>query len=268
MLSVHNLSFSYSQGPPVFENISFSVQPGDILCMLGPNGIGKTTLLYCIAHLLHPTGGYVEWNGERIDAMRTAQVATKIGLVPQAIHPSFDYTVLEYVVTGAAPRLSLFARPTTADYEIAKQALDMLQIRSLEEKSCAKLSGGEMQLVSIARAVTQKTPVLLMDEPTSHLDYGNQLRVLGIAKQLAKKGYTLILSTHNPDQVLLLDGKVAVFDRDAQLHVGTNREVMSDQRLSDVYETPIRTVSVAEVGRRVCMAERLKETEDEIILDR
>lgn len=258
MLKIENLGFSYPRGNPVFENLNFTVQRGEILCLLGPNGIGKTTLLYCIAGLLRPTVGYVEWDGERMDTMPSQRVATKIGLVPQAIHPAFDYTVLEYVVTGAAPRLALFARPTEEDYRLATEALILLGIDELAEKSCAKLSGGEMQLVSIARVVTQQTPVLLFDEPTSHLDYGNQLRVLRIIKQLAKKGYLIILSTHNPDQVLLLGGKVALFDREANLIVGNNEKIMTDERLSDVYGAPIRTVDVPEVNRRVCMAEQVK----------
>lgn len=205
ILQVRDLGFSYDGSRQIFKAISFDVNAGEIICLVGPNGIGKTTLLNCLAGLWAPLEGSVLLDGKNMAGMPARDIARMIGYVPQTLHPSFDYTVLEYVVTGNAPWLNIFEKPGPEHYQRAEEALEQMAISHLADKPYTRLSTGELQQVSIARAIAQKARLILMDEPTAHLDYGNQLKVLRLIKGLSAKGYAVVLTTHNPDQVLLLD---------------------------------------------------------------
>jgi len=207
ILQVRDLGFSYDGSRQIFKAISFDVNAGEIICLVGPNGIGKTTLLNCLAGLWAPLEGSVLLDGKNMAGMPARDIARMIGYVPQTLHPSFDYTVLEYVVTGNAPWLNIFEKPGPEHYQRAEEALEQMAISHLADKPYTRLSTGELQQVSIARAIAQKARLILMDEPTAHLDYGNQLKVLRLIKGLSAKGYAVVLTTHNPDQVLLLDAK-------------------------------------------------------------
>ena len=183
---------------------------------MGPNGIGKTTLLNCIANLITPTKGEILINDKNINKMLPQDIAKTISYVPQTITPSFDYKVLEYVVTGCAPRLGTFERPKKIHYSIARDAIKQMKISHLSHKAYTQISGGERQQVSIARAISQQPKIILMDEPTAHLDCGNQIKVLKIIKEMVQKGYGVVFTTHNPDQALLLKAKIAAFNKDGE----------------------------------------------------
>lgn len=254
---VEGLGFSYDGKKTVFSGIDFDFNSGEIICILGPNGIGKTTLLACMAKLLEPTWGRVRLDGKDMKHMTHKEVARMISYVPQTIIPSFDYTVLNYVVTGLAPWLKTFEKPELEHYKKAEEALEDMEILHLKDKPYTQLSGGELQQVSIARALTQQSRIILMDEPTAHLDYGNQLKVLRIVKKLAKKGLTIVLTTHNPDQILLLEGKVAVFDKEANFFFGDWEDILSDSLLTSIYGTGMKIPYVEEVDRKVCVASKL-----------
>jgi len=256
-LKIEDLGFSYEGSRQIFEGISFDVHAGEIVCLLGPNGIGKTTLLNCLARLREPTQGKVLLNGEDIAHLPARDIARIVGYVPQTLRPSFDFTVLEYVVTGNAPWLAIFEKPGPEHYQRAEEALEQMGISHLAQKPYTRISTGELQQVSIARAIAQQSRFILMDEPTAHLDYGNQLRVLRIVKELAAKGYGIVLTTHNPDQVLLLDGKAAVIDRKANFHFGMWQDVLSEELLSDMYGVPLRLIQVEGINRMVSVAPSL-----------
>jgi len=258
-LELKNVSFSYDGQKPVLKDIDFCVETGQVVCVLGPNGIGKSTLLSCMAKLIIPSSGMVELDGRPMPHLSHQEVAQKIGYVPQVVKPSFDYTVLEYVVTGWAPWLGIFEKPGEEAYSEAFEALRTMNIAHLADKSYSRLSGGELQQVSIARAITQRAQILLMDEPTAHLDYGNQLKVLGMVKDLQALGMGIVLTTHNPDQVLILDADVAVLDRQADFHFGSLDEILTEELLSSIYQTKLKLINVAGLQRKICIAPDLDE---------
>jgi len=256
-ISMNQVSFSYDGKKDIFQNIDFVIRTGEVVCILGPNGIGKTTLLHCLSGLLRPESGEIHIEGRPIRKMTPLELAKVIGYVPQQLKAAFDYTVLEYVVTGRAPWLKVFEKPDKGDYQKAARALEKLEISHLSQKPYTRLSGGELQQVSIARAITQEARFILMDEPTAHLDYGNQLKVLRMVKDLANQGYGIVMTTHNPDQALMLGGKVAIFNRDASFAFG-DCGILTNETLTSLYQVPLKLMNVAGHDRRVCIPPDLK----------
>ena len=257
LLQVKNLGFSYDGSRQIFKDISFEVRAGEIVCLLGPNGIGKTTLLNCLARLREPLEGSVLLNGQEMRDMPAREVAQTIGYVPQTLLPAFDYTVLEYVVTGNAPWLGTFEKPGAEHYQRAMEALEQMAISHLAQKPYTRISTGELQQVSIARAIAQKARLIMMDEPTAHLDYGNQLKVLRLIKDLSAKGYAVVIRTHNPDQVLLLDAKTAIIDQRSAFHFGSWQDIFTEELLSAMYGVPLRIIKVEGIDRMVSVAPEL-----------
>ncbi len=256
-IEVSELAFAYSGFGELFNNVSFTIKTGEVICILGPNGIGKTTLLNCIANLATPTKGKILINGRDMNKIPPRDIAKTISYVPQTVIPSFDYEVLEYVVTGCAPRLGTFERPKEKHYSIAKDAIKQMKISHIAHKAYTKISGGERQQVSIARAISQQPKIILMDEPTAHLDCGNQVKVLKIIKEMAQEGYGVVFTTHNPDQALLLKTKIAAFDKDGTFSFGTYREVLSEGFLKSMYGVNLHLYNIDEIGRSVCIAPAL-----------
>ncbi len=256
-MQLEQVGFSYDGSRQIFQGIDFEVNAGEIVCLLGPNGIGKTTLLTCMAKLREPNQGRILLNGEDMAGLSTRDVARVIGYVPQTLQPSFDFTVLDYVVTGSAPWLGTFEKPNAEHYERAAQALTQMEIDHLRDKAYTRISTGELQQVSIARAIAQQSRFILMDEPTAHLDLGNQVKVLRLVKGLAAEGYGIVLTTHNPDQVLLLEAKVAVIDRQARFHFGNWQQILTENLLSDLYGVEMRLIKVEGIQRELCVAPKL-----------
>ena len=257
-LKIEQVNFSYNGFEDILKDISFDINTGQIICILGPNGIGKTTLLTCLARLNTPDKGRILLNGQDLNYMEPRIIAQNIGYVPQTIAPSFDYSVLDYVVTGLAPWLGIFQKPEEEHYKQAEQALQKIGIEYLKDKPYTCISAGELQMVSIARVLAQKVQFVLMDEPTSHLDFGNQLKVLNIIKEMAEEGYGIALTTHNPDQVLLLEGKVAVFDRERKFHFGEWTDILTEELLKSIYGVTLNICEVEQVSRKVCIAPRIE----------
>jgi ABC-type cobalamin/Fe3+-siderophores transport system ATPase subunit len=235
-LSVRDLTFAYKKSP-VLSGVSFDAAPGELLAVLGPNGVGKTTLFRCILGEQKRYSGTITVDGTDMRTLSPRETAHRIAYIPQTHALTFRFTVRDVVLMGTSHALSPFASPGKAQEKIAAEALDRLGIAALSDRSFDTLSGGEQQLCCVARALAQQAKILLMDEPTSSLDYGNQLRVLDVVKDLARDGYTVLLSTHNPqhalwyaDRVLALrDGKVAAF--------GPTAEVLTPQLLGALYGT-------------------------------
>ena len=233
-LTIENLSFRYG-GREVLHEISFAAEVGELLAILGPNGVGKTTLFKCVMGLERPCAGRILADGTDLSALSPRARAHRVALIPQ-VHPlSFRYSVFDMVLMGTSHGLSPLALPGERERAAARDALERLGISSLAERPFDRLSGGEQQLVFVARALAQQAKVLLMDEPTASLDYGNRLRVLGAARDLARDGYTVLLSTHDPQHALWFADRALALHRGRILAYGAPREVVTADLLQRLY---------------------------------
>jgi iron complex transport system ATP-binding protein len=189
--------------------------------------------------------------------MSAREVARIVGYVPQIHVPVFSYTVLNFVMMGRAPKIGIFKRPCQEDEDAAFEALETLNIAHLANRPYTDISGGERQQATIARAVVQNPSVILFDEPTAHLDYGNQHRILLLLRSMACRGFSVVLTTHNPDHAVLLGGSAAVLDRDGHLAAGESHDVVTEARLMNLYGMKLSMTYVPEVSRIVCVAPSL-----------
>ena len=257
-LTTENIGFSYSAktDETVFKDIGLSVNAGEIFCLLGPNGTGKSTLLKCLCGLLRPQWGKVLLDGKNIAAQDRNRVARKMGYVPQSHSPVFPFLVEDMVVMGRAPHLSLLGAPSEKDYELARKALESVGIGHLAPRPCTGLSGGEWQLTLIARALAQAPEILLLDEPTSHLDLGNQMKILSVIRQLADTGLTILMATHFPDHAFLAASCAAILDGGRITAFGPPDNVLTEPILEKTYGTKVRILTIEEAGqRKICLPE-------------
>ncbi len=238
-IEIRNLTCGYGK-KEVIRNISFAVGTGEILCLLGPNGVGKTTFFKTLLGLLPPLGGEISLNGQAISRLSRKEYARKVAYVPQSQSVPFPYTVEEVVIMGRNAHLSSFSSPGRRDKEIAAEALEELGITRLAKRTFTQLSGGERQMVLIARALTQQTEILFMDEPTSSLDFGNQVRILNRINRLRDKGISVVLTTHAPDHVFLCGSKVIVFNEGQFSRMGEPDLVVTEELLQSVYHVDVK----------------------------
>lgn len=251
---VRNISFSYpGYAKKVLDGASLMLRRGEVLCILGPNGAGKTTLLNCMAGLLTPDSGEIILCGKPLSGMKEKEIASLAGLVPQLHNPVFDYSVRDFVLMGRAPHTGLFSHPSEEEEKQVSDVLESMGLAHLADKSYLDISGGERQQLLIARAIVQEPEVVLFDEPTAHLDYGNQHRVLKRVKQMAVEGYSVVITTHNPDHALLLADKAAIVRRDGTVTQGDSSEILTEQMLSEVYGMDIMIRYIEELGRTACL---------------
>lgn len=201
LLEARSLAIGHA-GVALGAPFALSVQPGEVLCLLGPNGCGKTTLFRTLLGLLPAVHGEVDLQGSPLRAHDRAARARRMGYVPQAAPLPFAWRVREVVAMGRAAHLGLLAAPGRADEAIADDCLRELGLQALADRTVTTLSGGERQLVLIARALAQQAQLLIMDEPTASLDFGNQLRILDTVRRLADRGIGVLLSTHQPQHAL------------------------------------------------------------------
>jgi iron complex transport system ATP-binding protein len=252
MLEVKSLAFSYGN-EPVFEDVSFSLKKGEVLCILGPNGAGKSTLIKCIAGILKPDAGYVCILGEETASIGVRGIARRIGYVPQQNEVVFPFTVLDFVTMGRAPHLSVFASPGAKDIEIARESLAMVGLSALAERPLSSLSGGQSQMVLIARSLVQQPTLLLLDEPTSHLDFGNQILVLETVRRLASLGMSIVMNTHMPDHAFLVGSNAAALTGGRLVAVGKVESVITSKMMSSVYGVKITVREIEDLKRKVCL---------------
>lgn len=233
MITVKNLSYSYKQHP-VLQAVSFQAQPG-LTAVLGPNGVGKSTLFKCILGLEKGYSGTIRFDEKDASDLSPRQLAGIAAYIPQNNHPAFSYRVCDVVLMGTSSRLAPFSAPGKKQKLAVQQALELVGITDLAERDFLRLSGGEQQLVLIARALAQQTDVLIMDEPTASLDYGNQIRVLETVQRLAQQGYTVLLSTHNPQNALTYADRVLALYRGQVQAYGAPRDVLTGELIHTLY---------------------------------
>lgn len=227
---------------PVIRDLSFTVATGEVLTILGPNGVGKSTLLRCLSGFLKPVTGQILIDGENIGTLTATERARRLALVSQSEQSSFALTVKEIVLTGRAAHLGMFGRPGREDHTLADYALEMMGIRHLAERSFAELSGGERQLARIARALVQQSPLLILDEPTSALDLANQMQVLQAITRLVERNCTVIATSHDPEHAFVCGGVALLLSPGTQSQYGRVNEVLTEDKLSALYEVPIRLI--------------------------
>jgi iron complex transport system ATP-binding protein len=230
MIKARNISFSYPGKPAIFKNHSFSVERGEIMAILGPNGRGKTTLLKCLMGMYSLREGIVVVDGT-------------FGYVPQQAAAIFSYSVIDMVVMGRARHIPLFSSPKQKDFKLAEQILQKLDLMEFRDRCFIELSGGEKQLVLIARALASECNVLFLDEPTSALDFRNQDKVLRTIRHLGKEhDMTVLFSTHSPNQAVHVADKALLMFSPEQYEFGSVEEVMNDRNLKRLYGVEIKKI--------------------------
>lgn len=250
-------SFMYGENR-IFENISFTVNPGEIFCLLGPNGCGKTTLLDCLIGSKKPGSGTILLNGEDISNLRSEDLAKGMAYVPQNHHKSFPYTVEEVVMMGRAPFIGVFSVPQRADYAIVDAILADLGLAHLKQRPYTQISGGQLQLVMIARALAQETPLLIMDEPTSHLDFKHEIALLDmIVRIVHKTGIAVIMASHFPNHAFYCENqgvpiRAALMSKQTLCFCGQPSEVITPDTLREVYQVVTKLVSYPGTHGELC----------------
>jgi iron complex transport system ATP-binding protein len=260
MLTVENLRFAWPPGPAgggatVLDGIAFTLRQGIPLALLGPNGTGKTTLLRCLLGL-EAASGRVTVSGRDLSAMSRAEAARHLAYVPQASATGFAFRVRDIVLMGRTAHLGAMAGPTAADQRAADAAITRLGIADLAQRGFDALSGGERQLVLVARALAQGARILVLDEPCASLDLSNQMRILAILRALAAEGYAILLTTHLPDHGFLLGGEVALLKQGRLLGPAPPAALLTGPVLEDLYGTAIEVVPIAQGrarGQVVCV---------------
>jgi len=253
-LAVRDLAFGYP-GKRVGAGVSFELAAGEVMCLLGPNGGGKTTLFKTILGLIPAQGGAVLYGDAPLARLARAEMARIAGYVPQAHTGYFPFSVFDVVLMGRAAHMGPFAAPGRRDREIARAALATIGIERLADAIYTRISGGERQMALIARALAQEPRILVMDEPTASLDFGNQVRVLERIAGLARAGLAIVLSTHDPDQAFLVADRVAMLLEGKLVRLGAPNATITAESLKLVYGVDIAVVEIAagEGKRRVCV---------------
>lgn len=255
---VKNLSFSYGN-KPILQDISFTANSGEVLSILGANGVGKSTLFRCILGFMPKYAGEIIVDGVSLGTLSIKQVAQKIAYVPQSHYTAFHYTVFDMVLMGTTAQLSIVSSPDVKQYQQVREAMEAVGITHLAEQYYPTLSGGEKQLTLIARALVQQGKILMLDEPTSNMDYGNQLQVMQKIGNLAKQGYTVIQITHSPEQSFLFSDKILALKSGRILAHGTPKEVITTGLMDALYGVKVSVQSLLEDKLRVCVPMYLTE---------
>jgi len=260
-LSVERLSYAYG-AHRVLEDVSFTLEQGQFLSVLGPNGVGKSTLFRCILQLLPGYQGKITADGQDLRAASRRELSQRIAYIPQIHAPTFSYTVLDTVLMGTTRALSAFAQPKKEQIDRAMQALIRVGAERLRDRDFTHLSGGEQQLVLVARAIAQQSDILVMDEPTSALDFGNQLRILQLVRELADEGYGVLLSTHNPQHALSFATDILAISGGHVAAFGTPDDVLSVDLIHELYNVRVAFADVEGVRMLVPL---MKEAEQPIL---
>ncbi|MBO0469572.1 ABC transporter ATP-binding protein [Enterococcus sp. DIV0242_7C1] len=255
MLQVIDLNFSYRKSK-ILTNISFELDCGRSVCLLGKNGVGKSTLFKCLLNIVKPTSGVIKIEGKELQHYSRSQLSKCISYIPQTQNGQTGFTVFEMVLLGTTSRLNHFQQPGKTEYDLAEAALVDLNIAHLKQKLFSEISGGEQQLVIIARSVAQQSKIIIMDEPCANLDYGNQIMVLEMIRTLSKKGYLIIQATHDPNHVLQYGDQVLILQEGKLLVQGAPKEVLTSQRLEEIYQVPVIVRELEMEQQRICLPKK------------
>ena len=240
IFKVDNGCFSYTEGREVLKNICFEIKDGDVLSVLGPNGAGKTTLLKCMMGLMKWKRGASLLDGKNITDIPVRKLWKKIAYVPQAKNSVFAYTTEEMVLLGRSAHIGTISQPSKQDYEKAEMAMMEVGITHLRGKECSRISGGELQMVLIARALAAEPSILVLDEPESNLDFKNQLIILEKMKELSmNKGIAVVFNTHYPSHALKISDKSLIMKKDGLCLFGETKKVINCSNMRDSFSVNV-----------------------------
>jgi iron complex transport system ATP-binding protein len=245
LLQFEDIAFSYEAGVPLLSEIGISAARGQAVALLGPNGVGKTTLLRIALGWLRPSRGRVLVAGRDVAHYHRRELGRRLALVPQDERLPFDYSLHEYALLGRTPHLRSLDVPSAEDRRVAEEALATVGLSGIAERSVAVLSAGERQLLLLARALAQAPQALLLDEPSSHLDIGNKSRLFGLLRGLRESGHTLLFTTHDPQFAMNLADTVVVLKEGGIMAMGTPVETLRSDVLSAVFEAPIEVLETS-----------------------
>ena len=253
LLKIENLRFGYRKNEDILKGLSFSLKYGQTISLLGANGCGKTTLIRLLMGFMKPESGKIIFKDRLIEDISVRKLAKIFSYVPQIQNFNFAYSVRDMVLMGRIPYSGCYRRYTKTDSIAADAAIEKMRLEKLANRPFTELSGGQRQLVMIARAIAQDAPVCLMDEPESGLDYGNQIKLFHHITELANDGMSFIITTHHPEHALWLNGHVLLMEKGTVMAAGKAKECINSSNLKKLYRTDV-TVSKYE-GRIFCHPE-------------
>lgn len=241
-LEISDADCGYEKGKPIQRYVNFTVESGEVCCVLGPNGCGKSTVFKSILGLLPLLKGKVTVDGDDISSWSPSRLADTMAYVSQNHIPPFPYQVKDVVMLGRVNKVGSMKQPTAEDYHIVENAMMDMGVFHLRDKVYTDISGGELQLVMIARALTQQPQILVLDEPTAALDYGNVVRVIEKVRELAEKGYAVVMTTHSPDHAFMCDSSVVLLQKDNSMKFGRAVDVITEKNMKQAYGVNVKIV--------------------------
>jgi iron complex transport system ATP-binding protein len=252
---IDQLNFSY--GPAhCLKNISATIEPGLFYGLVGPNGSGKSTLIDIFSAYLQPSGGSIQLEGKNLPAYKPSELARMLTVVPQSFSFNFDFTVYETVMMGRHPHIPRFSTPRQDDFLKVEQALKLLDIDQLGQRSIRQLSGGEKQRVIIARALAQETDYILLDEVTANLDINHAISIMQTMKDLVKRGKTVIAALHDLNMALAYSDQVLVMNDGKLERFGPAAEIINQEMIEDIYQVPAEIIRAADGSPHLFFAYR------------
>lgn len=256
ILEVNDLCFSRGNRR-ILNHINFCAKQGEFLSILGSNGVGKSTLFRCMLNLLSTYTGQVLIDSIDSRKLSPSETAQKIAYIPQSCSPTFNLSVEDVVMMGNLNRVGLFSVPGSSEEQRVRWALEKTGISNLSQRCFHHLSGGERQLVIIARALVQDAKILLLDEPTASLDYGNQIRVLNQMRALADEGYTIIQTTHSPEHAYMFSDRIIALSDGSILADGRPEDVLTSEIIGTIYGIEVQISSLNNDSVRICTPQAL-----------